>query len=183
MKLRYIFISSNDIKHRLGYIWAGDFISDFMTDEVRKLRYELEHYNTISISLITDTSKVGCCYYEKDIRVNVSISDKEVEDYNYSMTDNERCEMLISLMAKGFRMAYGFDSTVPCDMLLSLLDDFRKAGYVNRWQFKRVQLKELNMVAELNCRFDINDFRMTLALVDKKTKNKNKEALIYRTPP
>jgi hypothetical protein len=91
-----------------------------------------------------------------------------------SLGPDEHHEFFLGMYIEGIEKA-NRDFSIPYDVLVQSIEDFRKGGYKNEWLDKRKLLRPLGLHATLLCDMDTNRFQLTLLLERKGT-------TIYRQP-
>ena len=136
MNIRYINLDAYGAQSLLIDVYKFNFntrfISNYLSKEIRRLKITGDGtYNMISVRLSDTQSEVELSYGgdRKDVlAIKLHMSEKEQHAYN-AMTDlNERYELYLNLLEKGYILASQIKK-VPLNVLLELHDKFRSNNY------------------------------------------------------
>lgn len=182
MKLRYITLQlSDDIQKDSAYIYAFSchtrFISNFLSKAVRRYKYETDgSYNMISI--IAGSSRPPHRNIFDIIEVPVNFVPEQYE----AIKGTDDIDYYLELFVDGFKAASEFKG-IPMSLFESILDDFKDAGYENRYKIKSHLFRSLNIKAAIEGRFTTNDFTLLFSAYSISPKRLLCEGVVARSQP
>ena len=182
MNLRYISLTlSNDIEPDTVacYIFKCHvrFVCNFMSKAVRKYKYETDGtYNMISIVAGGGQAPYQGC--NDFIEVSVPFVPERYE----AVKGTDDVGYYLELLAEGFKMASQFKG-IPMSLFESILEDFKTAGYKNRYRIKSRLFKGLNIKAMIEGRFTTNDFSLHFSAYSISPKRLLSEGIVARSQP
>ena len=184
MNLRYIAITLNsetgyDIDYRYEFKLHTRFISNYLSKEIRKYKFETDGtFNMISVEP-TPNKLEECKVVPVDaLKVGVPFDKKHYEQ----IKGTADCEYYLKLLEEGFRKASKCKD-VPLDTLLKLIDEFRENECVNEWQHKKKRFKKQDIEVVLDCYFTTLDFRLVATINKFSTKEELCSGVVIRTEP
>lgn len=167
--------TNNDL--RFEFQQRTNFISDYFSKAVRKLKYKTDGtFNMIAVSLTefevektsivpVDVLKVYLSFNKKDYETA-----KKMNDFNY----------YLSFLEKGFKKASKF-KPIPLPELLDLITEFKNGGCKNEWLHKKKRFKEEDLEISLICEFTTNYFQLIFVANQLSTKKELVRGAIIKT--
>ena len=151
-------------------------ICNFLEREIGKIKFQTEGFKRICF--IGKASPKEECFINSSKVLIVEVTFNENE---YSKLDKANANSMFSKM-----LLEGIDKCkAQCDIPYSELQQsiaaFEKNGYVNHWIHKSKNLKDLGLIAELQCDLTMDNFILNLVLKNNEIDVFNKE--ILRTEP
>lgn len=168
--------SNNDLRYEFQK--HTDFISDYFSKAVRKLKYKTDgSYKMISVLPtefeIKPTKLQG---YGDVIGVNLPFDKNRYE----KIKGTSDCSYYLELLEKGFKKASEFKE-VPLDSLLSIMEVFKQGGCKNEWTHKKKRFKEENLEIILTCQFTTNYFQLVATINKISPKKELVSGVLIRT--
>jgi len=171
MNLRYIGLHMN---HDSGYKdpfrdnfnLHSRFINNFLTIQIRKLKYETDGtFNMLSIVPTLNNKNICRVVGEKALHASITFNQRAYEQ----MTEYEKYDYYLQLLEDGYKLCDQFKQ-IPLDYLLQLNQKFRLNGYKNEWLHKKKKFKEYGIEVTLNCYFASSDFKLSISVYDIRNK-------------
>lgn len=212
MKIRHFYLSlstddylipnppGSEFPYSTGTIVSDfNFHSDFMTlfieKHLRKLKFEVDGFNTIMIrGRTTPSQSLVLKEHFKSLNIEIPFDEKRYKELypcenDYPLTgllkpvENEEAfnDFLFEMILEGLAKAKEQNAPIPCDFLLETATHFKSIGYKNEWVHKKRVFKEYGIKASLCCTITCNYFLLELVLEKNKTEIYKKE--ILRTLP
>lgn len=186
MKLRYIslgldydYFTKFDNELRYKFFLSTRFISNYISREVRKLKFETSEYNMISISLLPNLKQtVSSLKSFGVLEINLPFDQMRYE----SVIGTANCEYYLELFELAF-IELAKSHKIPLNLLLDVLRRFKAGGCLNEWTHKKKKFRDQNLTVELKCEFDTNCFQLRLIVVLLSTGALLFSGLIARTEP
>lgn len=184
MNLRYIALHLN---HDSGYKdpfrdnfnLHSRFISNYLSVQIRKLKYETDGtFNMITVSPTLDIKHICRIVGEKALDACISFN-REAYD---QMTEYEKYDYYLQLLEDGYKICSQFKQ-IPLDYLLQLHQEFRVNGYKNEWLHKKRKFKEYGIEVTLNCYFTSLDFQLSISVNDIRNKTELISGIVIKTLP
>jgi len=94
----------------------------------------------------------------------------------------EDCSYYLELLEQGFRKASEFKS-IPLDILLNLIEEFKKGDCKNEWLHKKKRFKEEDLEVILTCEFTTNYFQLIATINQISTKKELVKGIVIKTEP
>lgn len=198
MNLRYIYISSvrNDRFHKIEYNntleWYDnntgiqdntEFISNYLSKEVRKLKIPVPGFNYLSITTCnTREIEVMLDDYLKVLSIHLPFSQEEMDQLSTTSDYSTRMEQYLSIYERGYKIANEY-CDIHLDEQYKILNKFRNNEYRNEWLFEKKLLKEYNIYLYFKCYFTSIDFRLELEVYDRKLSCLKTKGVVLRTGP
>lgn len=184
MNLNYILLGLDyntyiNIDNELRYEFQQrtNFINDFFSKAIRKYKFETDgSFNMINVSLTEFEITPTLIVPSNVLQVYLTFDRKEYE----KIKKTEDCNYYLELLAKGFRRAYAFKS-IPLEILLNLIEEFKKGGCKNEWLHKKKKFKEYDLEVVLTCEFTTNYFQLWVSVNQLSTKTNLIRDIIIRT--
>lgn len=156
------------------------FISNYFSKAIRKHRYKTDGtYNMISVVAtefeIKPTKLVG---FGDVIRVNLPFDRTRYE----KIKGTSDCSYYLELLEAGFKKASEFKE-IPLEILLNLIEEFKKGGCKNEWLHKKKRFKEDDLEVVLTCEFTTNYFQLVATINQISTKQELVNGVVIRTEP
>jgi hypothetical protein len=184
MNLTYILLGLNYDEYiinnnnlRFEFQKKVDFINDYLSKNVRKLRFKTDGtFNMISISLTEiEPSSTGL---EAMNILNVFLPfDKNLVLYSDGIKFNNYCMRLLEI---GFKKAALFKK-IPLNDLLEVITEFKAKDFKNTWILKRKKIKEIDLEIILKCEFNSDFFQLYLIVNKVSIKMELVNGLIIKT--
>lgn len=167
---------NNDLRYEFQK--HTNFIGDYFSKAIRKYRYKTDGtYKMISIEPtefgIKPTRLQG---FGDVIGVNLPF---DIHRYE-KIKGTEDCSYYLELLEQGFKKASEF-KLVPLDILLNLIEEFKKGGCKNEWIYKKKRFKDDDIEIILTCEFTTNYFQLVININQISTKEHLVNGLLIRT--
>lgn len=184
MNLRYIVLHMN---HDSGYIdpfrdnfnLHSRFISNYLSIQIRKLKYETDGtFNMIAVSPTLDIKHICRVVGEKALDASISFD----RDAYEQMTEYEKYEYYLQLLEDGYKICGQFKH-IPLVDLLHLHQEFRLNGYKNEWLHKKKKFKNYGIEVTLNCFFTSLNFQLRISVYDIRNKTELISGTVIQTLP
>ncbi|QRY58010.1 hypothetical protein [Sphingobacterium siyangense] len=157
------------------------FICNFLSRRIREFKVNTSRqYSMISIALLPMGNEIKSTKikYGDVLAVYLPFDDKKYEE----SISNEDYTYYLDLLHQGFVKASEF-TTVPLEILLKLLHDFKEGEYKNEWIHKKKRFKDTDLEVVLRCEFTSNYFQLITIVSQISTKEKLAEGIALRTEP
>ncbi|GEN69911.1 hypothetical protein [Chryseobacterium rhizosphaerae] len=186
MNLRYIalgldydYYSKMNNELRYEFQLHTRYISNYLSKEIRKHKFQTDGtFNMLSISLLPDKIK-DTKIVALDVLETYLLFDKSKYE---KIKGSDKCDYYLELFEEGFKKANKFKS-VPVDVLLSLLKEFKKGGCRNEWLHKKKNFKNHNLQIILSCEFTTNYFQLIITINQISSKKEIVREIIMKTEP
>lgn len=187
MTLRYIALGldyntyvkkNNDLRYQFQL--HTRFISNYFSRAIRKYKFDTNGaFNMISIALLPENELEPT----KITAINVLETYLPFNKKRYEqIKGTEDCSYYLELLEQGFKKASEF-KPIPLDTLLSLIEEFKKAGCKNEWLHKKKRFKEEDLEVVLTCEFTTNYFQLIATINQISTKKELVKETVIRTEP
>jgi hypothetical protein len=183
MRLWYIAVGLDrgyfDTEYSYEFKLHTRFISNYLSKGIRKFKFETDGtFNMVSVK-VTPQRPRECALVPIDVlEAEVSFDQARYEKIKKT-TD---CEYYLERLEEGFRKASKCKE-IPLQILLDLIEEFRKNGCKNEWLHKKKRFKEIDIEVALNCFFTTWDFKLIATVNRISTKEQLSTGLILRTDP
>ena len=183
MNLRYIALNLEadelDRMYSSDFTYYTRFISNYFSRAIRKYKKVNDfEFNMICIDATTD--RLSECKIKgfNSLSVPVPFDKSHYE----KIRGTEDCSYYLVLLEQGFRKA-SENKRIPLNILLNLIDEFKKGGCKNEWLHKKKRFKEQDIVVRLDCYFTTLDFKLVVTISKISTKEKLCSGTVIRTKP
>lgn len=178
MKLRHIFITFRDKFDEFEEIFNHnvEHINWYLSRKIRTINLELPYeFNTLGIRPTFSNNQHCKIIPEKSLSICYTVDENLKVNLLKSTNDKERCEIYLSLLEQGYRIACK-EYDIPIDELLSIHRQFRLDNYKTEWIHKKLFIKEHQIKVVFRCSFTSYNFTFNMDLFEyansSSTKNK-----------
>lgn len=156
------------------------FISNYFSKRIRKKRYKTDGtYNMISINPVLESNiKKSQIVPFNALKVEIPFDKEQYENKQ----GTEDCSYYLELLEQGFRKASNF-RTIPIEILLNLIEEFKAGNCKNEWLHKKKRFKEQDLEVILNCEFTTNYFQLVVVINQISTKKELAKGIVMKTEP
>ncbi len=191
MNLRYIYTIIHNITSPFEYtkrqdnnwVFNTDFISDFLSKNVRKLKIDVPEFNFLAIYLCKSpkyvTRQMDCF---KSLEVYIPFSQADMDNITRITNFKERIEAYLSIYERGYYIANEY-CDIQVDKLIGLNQMFRDGGYRNEWLFKKKMIREYGIYVFFKCYLTSIDFRLELEVYNLKQTELLTKGVVLQTAP
>jgi len=171
---KYI-VDKNDLRYEVQK--HTRFISNYFSKAIRKHKFKTDGtFNMISIGAHED--KINPCMIIPFDALKVELHFKKA--LYEKIKGTEDCSYYLELLEQGFRKASEFKS-IPLDILLNLIEEFKKGDCKNEWLHKKKRFKEDDLEVILICEFTTNYFQLIVTINQISTKKELVRGVLIRT--
>ena len=156
MNLRYIYTIIHNERlveytklQDSNWSFNTEFISNFLSKNVRKLKIDVPDFNFLAICLCKSPNyrtRQWDCF--KSLDAYIPFSQADMDNVTRITNFEERMEAYLSIYERGYYIANEY-CDIQIDKLLELNQMFRDSGYRNEWLFKK-KIAEFAIILELN---------------------------------
>lgn len=156
------------------------FISNYFSKRIRKEKYKTDgSYNMISINPVLESKVENSKIVPFNaLKVEVPFNKEQYEKARIT----EDCAYYLELLEQGFKKASNF-KTVPTEILLNLIEEFKIGGCKNEWLHKKKRFKGQDLEVILNCEFTTNYFQLVATINQISTKTELVKGVVMKTEP
>ena len=178
----YFYLNEDDRNLCDSFDFQCAFINDYITRNVRKLKYETKHdFVFLEILLsphIQADKKVIPFPHDKAIDVYVPFD----RQYYEREKDNPDCHFYLDMIREGIVTLNEF-TPLPVEGIFAIMDEFVAGKCVNEWVYKKKRFKEHDLQIVLRCEFTRDYFQVRLIANSITKKEKLTEGIFLRTEP
>lgn len=186
MTLRYIALGLDygtyvrtDNKLRYEFQCHTRFISNYFSKAVRKYKFDTNGvFNMISIALLPEKQDESTKIVADVLRTYLPFNRKRYEQ----IKGTDDCCYYLELLEEGFKNASEF-KPIPLDILLNLIEEFKKGNCKNEWLHKKKRFKGEDLEVVLTCEFTTNYFQLIATINQISTKKELVRGAVIRTEP
>lgn len=160
-----------------------EFISNFLSKNVRKLKIDVPDFNFLAICLCKSPNyrtRQWDCF--KSLDAYIPFSQADMDNVTRITNFEERMEAYLSIYERGYYIANEY-CDIQIDKLLELNQMFRDSGYRNEWLFKKKMIREYGIYVFFKCYFTSIDFRLELEVYNLKQTELLTKGVVLRTGP
>jgi hypothetical protein len=167
-------LTQNEI--RFEFQQRTNFISDYFSKAVRKLKYKTDGTFKM-LSIACSEYEIKPCYI---VPFDVLKIEVPFDNSRYNITkQSDDCSYYLELLEQGFRKASEYKS-VPLEDLLNLIVEFNAGGCKNQWLHKSRKFKKADLEVILTCEFTTNFFELIVTINQISTNTELVKGVIIR---
>lgn len=185
MKLRHIFITFRDNFDEFEAMFNHnvEHINWYLSRKIRTINLELPYeFNSLGIRPTFSNNQHCKIIPEKSLSISYTVEENLKEKLLKSTNDKERCEIYLSLLERGYRIACK-EYDIPIDELLSIHRQFRLDNYKTEWIHKKLFIKEHQIKVVFRCCFTSYNFTFNMDLFEYANSSLKGTTIIWETPP